>query len=131
MTRPRLLIENDDPEILDAQVDLFRSAGFVTFGCGGPHSVPDDACPILEDRPCPLVDVAEVVLCDLDLDDPLNAAVLDHLRERHPEIPVVVEVPNSTRRRHASRLDGCTVVPPFDPQRLVSAVTRASRPTTG
>jgi DNA-binding NtrC family response regulator len=124
----RILIENHDIDVLEAQVELFRAAGFVTVACGGPHSLPGDGCPLTTDLSCPLVDFADAVFFDLDLDDADEATVLDHIRALHPGLPVVVEIPNSTARRHADRLEGCTIVPPFDVDRLLSTINAAAAP---
>jgi DNA-binding NarL/FixJ family response regulator len=66
-----------------------------------------------------------VVIHDLDLDELQAREVLRTLRCTHPDIPVVLELPAATARRHAALLHGCRVLYPFDTDRLVEAVTDA------
>lgn len=55
-----------------------------------------------------------------------NARVLQALKGRYPETPIVVEVPNPALARHADLLAGCHVMSaPLTRERLVAAVAAA------
>lgn len=122
----RLLIENADHRVRRERHELFRMHGFEVASCGGPRRL-DDGCPLAEGRGCPLVDDADVVLFDLDLDRDDEVAVFDALRATRPALPVVIEVPFWMARRHRRRLDGCKVIPPFDAGRLLRGATGEAR----
>lgn len=129
----RVLIENPDAAARAMQSALLRAYGLEVTSCGGPRSRGEQGCPVLQDEPhCPLVDEADVVLFDLDLDKPDEAAVLDTLRSVYPSLPVVVEIPTSKELRHAHRLEGCVTFPPHDADHLGSVVRDvAVREATG
>jgi hypothetical protein len=129
---PRVLIETRDPTAASAVARLLRDDGLEAEVCRGPHRVPQGGCPILTDGDCTLVERADVVLFDLDLDDPVEREVLRVARLRYPDKPVVVETPTSAAHRHAADLGGCTVVPPISPEHLarrIVDVLAADRPT--
>lgn len=128
---PRVLVEN--PRIaqsLEWAVAL-RQAGFDVIRCAGPTRMAFGYCPLLADATCPLVEWADVVLFDLDLDAPPARDVLTRMRSLNPDKPIVVEVSPHVRRRNASLLQGCTTVAPFDVDKTVSAVTEAASARTG
>ena len=119
----RVLVELADPSARQFHTELFRAHGFEVAACGGPHTLGEAGCPLVTRGSCPLVDAADVVYFDLDLDDDAEVAVFDALRSVVvPEKPVVVEVPQAVAHRHADRLTGTTVIPPIDPQRLLRAL---------
>lgn len=124
-TPTRVLIENGNARARTAQAELLRDRGFVVFECGGPDPL-GDGCPLLQGEVCDLVEGADLVLHDLDLDDPQHASVFDQLRARYPDLPVVLELQTSKIRRHANRLAGCTVIAPFDADHLVHAIEDAA-----
>lgn len=72
-----------------------------------------------------VMDVAEVVVDDLDLDNPAYQEILRSLRRAYPHTPVVLELAAATAREHAALLTGCHVIYPFDMDRLVQAVIDA------
>lgn len=117
----RVLIENGNARARAVQAALLRDRDFSVAECGGPDSR-EGGCPVPDGRGCDLVENTDLVLHDLDLDDPRQAAVFDGLRARYPQLPVVLELPTSRIRRHASRLTGCTVVAPIDADHLVRAI---------
>ena len=77
-------------------------------------ALPGRVCPLVDGVPSPWVDHADVVVHDLDLDQPQAREVLRTLGRTHPDIPVVLELPAATAHRHAALLDGCRVIYPFD-----------------
>lgn len=125
----RVLIENADADTRRALSELCLDRGLDVTACGGPRRLPEGRCPLVTDGACPFVDAADVVLFDLDLDRADEVAVFDALRVRHPTLPIVVEVPTAAARRHARRLAGSTVVPPFDAERLLGTVCAGSSPS--
>ena len=117
----RVLIENADDRVREAQVELFRARGCHVTSCGGPRRRPD-GCALVEDGGCSILDEVDVVLFGLDLDRDCEVAVLDAVRSAYPTLPVVLEIPSSTARRHQHRLAGCTVIAPFDAEKLLRGV---------
>ena len=126
---PRVLVEHADDTVRRSLAELLTAHGLEALACGGPRSLPDGVCPLVCGDVCGLADTADVVFFDLDLGREAEAAVLDALRCTHPQLPIVLEVPTDTALRHARRLDGCTVIPPFDPDRLVAAFVDAASAT--
>ena len=124
-TPTRVLIENSNPRARAAQAELLRDRGFVVTECGGPEPR-GDGCPLLDGGGCDLVEDADLVLHNLDLDDPRHATVFDRLRAAYPDRSVVLELATSRIRRHARRLTGCTVIAPIDADHLVRAVEDAA-----
>lgn len=117
----RVLVENADDRVREAQVELFRAHGCHVASCGGPRRLPD-GCALVENGGCSILDEVDVVLFGLDLDREPEFAVFDAIRSAHPTLPVVLEIPRSTARRHEHRLEGCTVIAPFDADKLVRGV---------
>jgi hypothetical protein len=72
-----------------------------------------------------MVDAADVVVHDLDLDKPEHRAVLRTLRRVHSDTPIVLELPRSTARDYATLVEGCHVIYPYDMERFVRAVADA------
>lgn len=127
----RVLVESADPGARATQSAMLRAHGYDVVSCGGPASLEDPGCPMLgADGRCPLVDQADVVLYDLDLDKPDEGAVLDALRAAYPSRPVVAELPTAKAQRNADRLAGCTTFPPYDAARLVRGVAEATMSAT-
>lgn len=121
----RVLLEGKDPGRVAAQKAALEEAGFSVTVCGGPKWLPRNSCPLAMGERCPWVEATDVVVHDLDLDDLADRTVLRALRRRHPAIPVVLELPEETAREHASLLEGCRVIHPYDMDRLVGAVADA------
>lgn len=121
----RVVIESARRTTATAQLAALEGAGFSVTHCGGPPALPLTGCPLAADQPCRVIDTADVVVHDLDLDDPDNRAILQELQRTHPEVPIVLEIPKGTAREHADLLAGCYVVFPFDMNRLIAAVTDA------
>ncbi len=120
-----VVIEGSNPATTDAQRSALEAAGFSVTVCPGPDAERRRTCALVIDEPCPWVDAADVVVHDLDPDKDAHRKVLRALRRTHPEMPIVVEVPERTATRHASLLDGCHVIYPFGMDRLVAAVAAA------
>lgn len=125
MTDARVVVENRRRAAAVAQTAALEGAGFSVTHCGGPPTLPGGQCPLVADGWCPWIETADVVVHDLDLDTPEDRAVLRTLQDRRRDTPVVLELPAGTAREHASLLQGCHVVYPFDMDRLVDAVSAA------
>ena len=65
------------------------AAGFEVITCPGPRGRPGGRCPVLEGRPCPLVDGADAVIVAGYERPPFDALAAAHHRA-HPETPVVI-----------------------------------------
>lgn len=132
--RASVVIESARRSTATAQLAALEGGGFSVTHCGGPPALPRTGCPLTAGQPCRMLDTADVVVHDLDLDDPDSRAVLRELHRTHPDVPVVLEIPKGTAREHAAVLAGCYVVFPFDMSRLVAAVADAvdsPRPPAG
>lgn len=124
--RPRVVIEHEDAVWQWAASGLLESAGYQVASCSGPHGLAQGRCPLVHDGACPLVAGADVVVNGLGIRDPANRAVLAAMRDRQPDLPVVVELPGPQRDRLDTELPGCqTVAFPLRPGDLLDAVDGA------
>lgn len=124
VTRPRVVIESARPAAATAQALALADAGIDAVVCEGPDHHPG-GCPLLTGDPCDLVASADAVLFDLDLDRLDDRQVLRALQTRHPDLPIVAEVPTATWRRRQADLSRCTVVVPFSVGHTRDAVVAA------
>lgn len=122
----RVVIENADPASREAERRALRARGLDVVDCGGPRDLGVAGCPVVTSGRCSLVEHADVVLFDLDLDNEDDRAVLAAMRAAHPDVPVVLEVPTAKARRHAGVLAGLTVIPPYDAEHLAATVEAAA-----
>jgi len=60
----RALVVHHDTSIVEREAALLREAGYVVDTCHGPATSP---CPVLESRPCPRAERADVLVYGLDL----------------------------------------------------------------
>lgn len=120
--RPLVVVESGRPGAREAMVASLRNVGFDVATCPGPRQLHAGGCPLVETSDCAQVARASAVIHDLDLDDPDDREVLLTLRARYPQLPVVVEVPTASARRHDDILEGCTVVPPYSSDHLAEVV---------
>jgi DNA-binding NarL/FixJ family response regulator len=118
--RPFVVIESSRTAASDALVASLVREGFDVATCAGPRNVGD--CPLVTTTDCHLVERADAVIHDLDLDDPVDRDVLWMLRSRYPELQVIVETSTDNARRHQDDLAGCIVVPPYSPDHLAEVV---------
>lgn len=124
--RARVLIENADSGEAWVMQKLLTDAAYDVQTCGGPDCLKRHRCPLVTEEKCSLVEGADVVVHGLNLERPDQAAVLQAIRDRHPDTPVVVEVPTPIREKHANLLDGFTIVPmPATRETLIDAVRHA------
>jgi hypothetical protein len=121
--RPRVLIEHPDPDSALELASAIRRAGCTVGICRGPDAKADPAtrCPLHRLEPCVAVDGADLVVTALDLDQEDGLAVLVGLRTRYPGTPLVVVAPVG-ETVELDNLEGCTVVPVAEPDKVVAAV---------
>jgi hypothetical protein len=88
----RVLVVNHDIDLADQEIDSLRRRGYEVRGCLGPAAT---ACPILSNYPCSLAGWADVMVYDAwATGEPDGAqALIDGLREHHPNVPIVVSAP--------------------------------------
>jgi hypothetical protein len=107
--RPRVLVEAADGAVRVAVKRILDAAGYEVAGCGGPEAFRGGACPLVEEGRCSLAEGADVILNSLGLGMAESCAVLAAVRERVPDTPVVVEVPQPQLAYHRDELAGCWV----------------------
>ncbi len=85
----RVLVVHHDIDISDQEVDSLRRMGYQVQQCTGPTY---NRCPILAGQPCDLADNADVLVYDgfASGDSDGSRALIDRLREIHPDKPVVL-----------------------------------------
>lgn len=126
--RPRVLVENPDDAAGLASASILRRAGYAVAVCCGPaeRRRPPERCPLVGPDGCALVHGADVIVSSLGLERPEGRAVVQALRARYPETPLVVEVAPGEADRYRQALDGCDVIPSsVTPEQLLTAVRGA------
>lgn len=123
MTRPRVIIESRRAAAANALADTLTEAGLDPLVCSGPDG--SAGCPIFDGAPCALVDGADAVVYDLDLDLAGDLLVLRSLVVDHDGLPVITERSTGEARAHDDVLRHCTVVVPISVRHTASAVINA------
>ena len=87
-----VLVVHHDPDVADQQADSLRRQGYAVLQCSGPMTGP---CPVMNGRPCPWVERADVLLYDVwATGEPGGSRqLIEQLRDLHPEIPIVLGAP--------------------------------------
>ena len=88
----RVLVVHHDIDLADQEVDSLRRLGYEPVECAGPSG---SACPVLRGEHCPYVHDADVLVYDVwSTTESLGGkALIEGLREMHPEIPIVLTAP--------------------------------------
>jgi hypothetical protein len=60
----RALVVHHDASIVEREAAILREAGYVVDTCPGPTGSP---CPVLDDRPCPRAERADVLVYGMEL----------------------------------------------------------------
>lgn len=83
------VVVNRDPVQAAKHAAVLRKAGFKVELCGGPL---DEACPVLGDLPCPLVDRADVLIYDAWVAGTGDAGrqLVAEVRDTYPDLPIVL-----------------------------------------
>lgn len=124
--RPRVLIEHHDSSISVAVGNLLVAEGYEVSTCGGPNDHRNHKCPLANGGDCERAVDADVVFFGLNISDEDDRAVLRAWREKHEDIPVIVELPVSRIPFYQDELEGCLAVPqPITRDTLLDAVQRA------
>lgn len=130
MTRPRVIIESRHESAAQASAEALIEAGLDPLVCGGPGA--GHGCPVFDGAPCALIERADAVVYDLDLDRPDDRLVLRSLVTEHEGLPIASERTTEEVRRHGEALRPVTVVVPFSPRHtaeaMVGALVGAGRP---
>ena len=124
--RARVLIEHPDRAALWAEAEIIREAGYDVAVCTGPVEAADgveaEACPLLVQGRCSLVEEADVVVSTTDLRE--ARGILARIGRSTPAL--VVESTQSVLERDGHELGDATVVEvPVTERRLLDAVSGA------
>jgi hypothetical protein len=122
---PRILVEACEWAERAHLAQLLGAAGYRTATCPGPEGA-DRKCPLSAGSGCPAVERADAVVHLLRHSDPRNRHVLISLRERHPELPVVVYAPEPTVEANPDDFAGTIVIhPPLSDEAILNALSTA------
>lgn len=122
---PRVLVEAADWSTRQALGQILQAAGYRSVSCPGPSGA-DSRCPLAAGAGCGAAEEADVVVHALHAGDPRNREVLRAFRQRLPDTPLVVEVPERTVAAHPEDYEDCIVVhPPMTSDALLHAVGKA------
>jgi CheY-like chemotaxis protein len=128
--RPRVLIEHADETAGLGLASVLREAGYSVAVCPGPAE--RERCPLTGPEGCAIAHGADVVVSSLGLEQAETREVLQALRARCPEIPLVVAIHPRQEDDWPDLLRGCELVDaPVEPAQLVGAVQRALQETPG
>lgn len=87
-----VLVVNHDIDLEDQEAESLRRFGYEIEQCSGPTA---NTCPVLAGHPCGLADRADVLVYDAWASGDADGAraLIDGLRDLHPDVPVVLTVP--------------------------------------
>jgi DNA-binding NtrC family response regulator len=121
---PRVLVESADESADLRLTSALREAGYGVAVCPGPLET--ERCPLTGPEGCAIAHGADVVVSSLGLERAEARDVLQALRARCPNVPLVVEVGAGLGSEWPDLLRGCELVySPVGPEELVAAVRRA------
>jgi hypothetical protein len=127
---PRVVVEHAEREVAMEYAVALRNAGYSVALCKGPARTERgyERCVLVGGDECVAVDGADVVVAALGVRAPRKRAVLEALRLRHPDKPLVVELSPGDAEAWDELVDGLyVVVTPVEPEELVAAVDDAAR----
>jgi DNA-binding NtrC family response regulator len=87
----RVLIVHHDKDVADIEGDELRRAGYEVDQCAGP--IGGTPCPVLHGERCWQVELADVLIYDVWASGDGASALIDDLRDLHPDKPVVLTSP--------------------------------------
>lgn len=101
---PVVLIDNPDQPSMTKQADFYAKLGHPVELCVGPEK--EEGCPLLRGDSCPLVENADGVIFELNLDVPKNRRLLSKYIRYFDDldIPVKVVVTAEQKRRWSKLL---------------------------
>lgn len=117
MSKGKVLVVEDDPELREALCDTLELAGFVVFYADSGEA----ALALLADRP------VNMVVSDVNMGGISGYELLSQLQQDHPSLPVLLitaygDVSSAVNAMRNGAVD--YLVKPFKPQALVESVTR-------
>jgi hypothetical protein len=122
--RPRVLVESADDWANLEVTSALRKAGYGVAVCPGP--LEHERCPLAGSEGCAIAHGADVVVSSLGLGRRESREVLEALRVRCPEVPLVVQVSPGEDEEWPDLLQGCELVhSPLAADQVVAAVGRA------
>lgn len=109
----RVLVEHADPVVGDILERELRARGYEVLTCAGPRPDAEDAvsCPLLHQEHCPAIDDADIVVNGLGLQDVNTRMMLRRARTQHPDLPVIVQAPDSIVEDHDGDLADAHLYP--------------------
>ncbi len=120
-SHPRVLVEHPDEAAGLAIASGLRYAGYAVAVCPGPPG--HGQCPLTGPAGCAPAHDADLVVCCLGYDDQVAREVLQELRTRCPDMPLLVEAPSDIDAELRELLGDCHRLPaPASPEQIVSAV---------
>src|SRR5450759_583529 len=122
---PRVLVEHPDEATGLAIASGLRFAGYAVGVCPGPRG--HGQCPLTGPAGCAPAHNADLVVCSLGYEQAVAREVLQELRTRYPDMPLLVEVPSDIDAELQELLDGCHRWPAqATPEQVVAAVQSLS-----
>lgn len=88
----RVLVVHHDLDLAGQETDSLRRLGYQVTECSGPSR---NVCPVLAGRTCDLADAADVLVYDVwaSGDSDGSRALIENIRDLHPDTPVVLTTP--------------------------------------
>jgi hypothetical protein len=92
----RVLIEHQNPRILERVAAAATEAGLEVDTCCGPSTFPDRTCPMTTGAGCAKAHAADAIVCGLPLED---IGVFIALRRALPDVDIVLTLSEAERAR--------------------------------
>ena len=88
----RVLVVHHDLDLAGQETDSLRRLGYQVTECAGPTR---NRCPVLAGHPCDLAERADVLVYDVwaSGDAEGSQALIDNIRDLHPDTPVILTSP--------------------------------------
>ena len=122
---PRVLIEETDSRRQTAVAKILRDHGCTVLICAGPEAA-GKPCPLVKFDYCDGVARADLVVHLMRQNSPMNRSVLEKIRARHGDTPVILEAPRPYVDSRPDDVEGCIVIfQPMTRRTLIAAVDAA------
>lgn len=120
---PRVLVEHPDEAAGMALASSLREAGYAVAVCPGPEHA--ERCPLTGPEGCAAAHGADVIVSSLGTKSTEAREVLEALRARCPDTPLIVEVATAEDAESDLPADCEFIVSPLSRERLVAVVDGA------